>query len=88
MAVEIFDDDGGFGHHDITGAVGQNRHLADRPECCKAGRFLRIEQIDKAALEGGIVLVKRDQHLMAEGRKRMLVKREGHADGLRLGRFQ
>ena len=37
-----------------------------------------VEQVDAARLELRVVLVQRDQHLMAERRQRMEIERQGH----------
>jgi len=79
MPVQIFDDDAGFGNRAVARLVAQNGNLPDRPETQEIGARLLVGEIDEAIFEGRPVLVEGDQHLVAEGGKRMLVKNERHA---------
>lgn len=47
--------------------VAQHRELGERPDLLERGASLRVPEIDDVRLEGYVVLVQRDQHLLAEG---------------------
>ena len=46
----------------------------ERPECRELGVGLGIARREHAEVEGGVVLVERDQHLLAVGRKGVRVE--------------
>ncbi|OWK23824.1 hypothetical protein AJ87_30515 [Rhizobium yanglingense] len=82
MSVEIFDDDARLGDRAVQRLVAQDRHLADRPKAEEIGARHFIGQIDGAVFERRAVLVKRDQHLVAEGGEGMSVKNQRHGSSL------
>src|SRR5215211_4409706 len=83
MQVEVLDNDTRF--RDGAISVLQHRELAAGPQRLERRRLRRVHQIDDILLKRRIVLIKRDQRLMAERRQRMEMKGESHAFALGLG---
>src|SRR5215204_5437590 len=83
MQVEVLNDDTRF--RDGAGAILQHRELTAGPQRLERRRVRRVHQIDDVLLKRRVVLIKRDQRLVAERRKRMEMKGESHAFALGLG---
>jgi hypothetical protein len=84
MRVQEFDDDGRFRHRAIARLVAQHRHLGHGPDRAKGRARSLVAQINDNPLESNAVLVQGDERLVAEGRKRMEIKLQSHANGLAL----
>lgn len=59
-------------------AILQHRDLAERRQSHQRVALRRIAEVDAARLERRVVLVQRDQHLVAERGERMEVEHERH----------
>ena len=64
---EMLDDDARL--HDGATLVHEHGHALERPQGCVLGRDLRVARREHAELEWSVVLVERDQHLLAVGRE-------------------
>ena len=78
MLVEIFDDDARLRHRLAARWILQHRKFSDRPQRAKRRALALVLQVDQLRRERRIVLVKRDQHLVAERGKWMEVQRRRH----------
>ncbi len=84
VRVQEFDDDGRFRHGAIARLVAQHRHLGHGPDRAEGRARSLVAQLDDNPLESNAVLVQGDERLVAEGRKRMEIKLQSHANGLAL----
>jgi hypothetical protein len=79
LLVQVLDDDRGLGHVAAADGVVDDRELAQRPNRRERAWSSSLARVDEAFLEGDAALVKRDQHLVAEGRQRVVIQRQRHA---------
>ena len=87
MLLHILDDNARLGYDAISIAVVQDRNFSYRPafdmSCCRAW----IRKVDEAGLKRNIVLVERNQNLMAKRGERMQVRVQVSMMGLLLMRW-
>ena len=76
METEMFYDDARFHHR--AALVHEHRNTLERPQGLVLGRRLLVARREHAKLERGVVLVKRDQHLLAVRSKGVGIKLHGH----------
>jgi hypothetical protein len=62
---QIVDDDGRFRDRAALGIVAQHRKLADRPDLQERRARSRVAEIDNMRHESRVVLVERDERLLA-----------------------
>jgi hypothetical protein len=74
----MLDDDARFRDGQAAALVAQHRELADRPDFQERRARGLVAEVDDARLERGVVLVERNQDLLAEARQRVEVERKGH----------
>ena len=84
MEPEMLDDDARLDHR--AAVVDEHGKALERPQRFELGRRLIVAGREHAELEGGVVLVERDQHLLAVGGEGMGVELQGHS--YILGRLQ
>src|SRR5262249_6871158 len=79
VLCEVLDDDARLGNGPLAAIVAQHGDLAGGPQLLqlRAGRL--VTEIDDVPLEGRVVLVQRDEHLLTEGREGMKIEVERHA---------
>src|SRR5262249_59885645 len=76
---EVLDDDARLGNGPIAGIVAQHGDLAGGPQLPELRAGCLVTEIDDVRLEGRVVLVQRDEHLLTEGREGMKIEPERHA---------
>jgi len=65
MPIEILDDDRRFRHDLVPRVIAQHRELADWPQFQQRRPFTGVGEIDLLGLERRVVLIQRDQDLVA-----------------------
>jgi hypothetical protein len=78
VLLHIFDDDRGLRHDSVCRFIAQHRKFADPPYLAESGCAGFGRDIRQLAAESDVVLVERDQHLLAERRQRVVVELECH----------
>jgi hypothetical protein len=79
---QILDDDARLGDGSILRLVTQHGELADRPNLLELRAGGLVGQVDNMRLEGDVVFVESDEHLLAEGREGMEIEFERHGGEL------
>jgi hypothetical protein len=74
--VEVLDHDRCLGHDPAI--VVQKRDFRGRLQSLERRSGRRIAEVDQSWFERCAILVKSDEHLPAEGRKRVEMQRESH----------
>ena len=78
MPLHIFDDDAGLRNDAVADCIMQHRDLADRPSCEMARRRTGIQEVHGLGPKIEVVLIKGDQHLVAECCERVEIKGQRH----------
>ena len=84
MQGEMLDDQAGLRHELAEPVIAQQREFSERPELQESGALVWIAEIDEMRRERRLVLVERDQHLLAEAREWVEIERQGHGFALLL----